>query len=293
MSVRGLLCRVAGAGNALPIDLQLMLRAYENGIFPMSDARDDPDTFWVEPKTRAILPLGGLHVSRSLAKTVRQDRFEVKADTAFAGVIETCAEDADDRRETWINADIEDAFIRLHKVGIAHSVECWQDGELAGGLYGLAIGRAFCGESMFSRKTDASKVALVWLVARLRLGGFQLLDTQFLTDHLATLGVVELPQQEYLELLRGALANDASTGIDQVSITASSTISGSSSMISGSSSAAGAAAGGADWGALDGFLGSGLAGPSTTGLEGLAEGGVGGGFSSPGKLILHALTQTS
>ena len=127
MSVRGLLCRVAGAGNALPIDLQLMLRAYENGIFPMSDARDDPDTFWVEPKTRAILPLGGLHVSRSLAKTVRQDRFEVKADTAFAGVIETCAEDADDRRETWINADIEDAFIRLHKAGIAHSVECWQD----------------------------------------------------------------------------------------------------------------------------------------------------------------------
>jgi leucyl/phenylalanyl-tRNA--protein transferase len=255
----------------------MMLRAYAHGIFPMSDARDDPDTFWVEPKRRAILPLGRLHVSSSLAKTVRRGRFEVTADTAFSQVISTCAAQADDRRETWINAEIEEAFNALHSAGMAHSIECWSNGELVGGLYGLALGRAFFGESMFSRQTDASKVALVWLVARLQLGGFSLLDCQFMTDHLASLGVVEISQAEYLAQLDAALA-----GGHQVSIAASSTNSSASS--SSGSGAVGALGGGADWGAVDGFLGSALLSPSSVD---------GGAKSSPGKLILQALTQTS
>jgi leucyl/phenylalanyl-tRNA---protein transferase len=162
------------------IDLELLLRAYAGGYFPMSDARDDPDVFWVEPERRAILPLDGLRISKSLAKTVRQDRFRVTVDAAFADVIALCAESAEDRDDTWINQDIEEAFVALHRMGHAHSVECWLDErggpKLVGGLYGLALGRVFFGESMFSRATDASKVALVWLVARMRLGGFELLD---------------------------------------------------------------------------------------------------------------------
>lgn len=225
----------------------------------MSDTRDDPETYWVEPVTRAILPLDRLHISKSLAKTVRQDRFNVTSDMAFAEVIQLCAAPADDRAETWINREIEDTFLALHEKGYAHSVECWQDGELVGGLYGLAIGRAFCGESMFSRRTDASKVALVWLVARMAAGGYDLLDCQFMTDHLARLGVIEIPQDRYLVLLADALEKR-----DQVSAT-----------VSASVSSAGASSG--DWGALDGVLGAAPA----------------GGFSSPGKRIIQLLTQTS
>jgi leucyl/phenylalanyl-tRNA---protein transferase len=258
----------------VPLDLNLLLKAYANGIFPMADARDDPDTFWVEPKTRAILPLDGLQVSRSLAKTIRQDRFQVTADTAFAQVIATCASTADDRQDTWINADIEEAFLALHDHGFTHSIECWLEGELVGGLYGLAMGRAFFGESMFSRATDASKVALAWLVARLRVGGFDLLDCQFMTDHLASLGVIEVSQKHYLGLLQTAL------GADQVSTVASSATSSS-----GSSAGTGAAFG-ADWGALEGFLGAAGASPVAAGFSDLTS-------SSPGKLILHSLTQTS
>jgi leucyl/phenylalanyl-tRNA---protein transferase len=256
------------------LDIDLLLKAYANGIFPMADARDDPDTFWVEPKTRAILPLGGLLVSRSLAKTIRQDRFHVTADTAFAQVIATCASTADDRQDTWINSDIEEAFLALHDLGFTHSIECWLDGELVGGLYGLAMGRAFFGESMFSRATDASKVALAWLVARLRVGGFELLDCQFMTDHLASLGVIEVSQKHYLGLLHTAL------GADQVSTVASSATSSS-----GSSAGTGAAFG-ADWEALEGFLGAAGASPPAAGFSDLTS-------SSPGKLILHSLTQTS
>lgn len=254
----------------MPIDLDLLMRAYANGIFPMSDARDDPDTFWIEPEQRAILPLDGFQLSKSLAKTIRQDRFTVTADLAFAQVIASCAEAKGERRDTWINPDIEDAFCRLHALGHAHSVECWAEGRLVGGLYGMALGCAFFGESMFSRATDASKVALAWLVARLRLGGFELLDCQFITDHLASLGAVEIDQGNYLELLEAALGRDY-----QASIVFSS---------SPSSPAAGVAGAG-DWGALDGAL---AAGTSSSSDDLLSP-----GASSPGKLILQFLTQTS
>lgn len=256
-------------GHHLPIDLDLLLQAYANGIFPMSDARDDPETFWIEPELRAIMPLDGFRVSKSLAKTIRQDRFVVTADTAFARVIATCAESQADRLDTWINADIEEAFCRLHEQGHAHSIECWVEGRLVGGLYGLALGRAFFGESMFSRETDASKVALSWLVARLRLGGFALLDCQFMTDHLASLGAVEMTQAAYLKLLKAALAKavHASSGL-------------------ASSAAAGAGSGG-DWGALDGVL------SSVSAAEGSSEDVFSKASSSPGKRILQALTQTS
>lgn len=254
------------------------MRAYASGIFPMSDARDDPDTFWIEPEQRAVLPLDGFHLSKSLAKTIRQERFRVTADTAFARVIARCAESTGERRDTWINPDIEEAFIRLHQIGHAHSVECWLGDELVGGLYGLAMGRAFFGESMFSRATDASKVALAWLVARMRMGGFQLLDCQFMTDHLSGLGAVEIPQADYLELLEAALSRELQFAV------------------AGSAAALGAAAGGfagADWGVLDGALaGAAVAGAAPVGLS-PSSFASGGGASSPGKLILQALTQTS
>jgi leucyl/phenylalanyl-tRNA---protein transferase len=253
----------------MSLDLDLLLKAYANGIFPMADARDDPETFWVEPKTRAILPLDGLIVSRSLAKTIRQDRFVVTTDTVFPQVIATCALATNDRRDTWINADIEDAFLALHDLGYAHSIECWQHGKLVGGLYGLALGRAFFGESMFSRSTDASKVALAWLVARLRIGGFDLLDCQFMTDHLASLGVIEVSQKRYLDLLHATL------GHNHVSTVVSSSV----------GAPAGASVAGAVWGALEGFLGAG-ASLAVEDLSPITS-------SSPGKLILHSLTQTS
>ena len=253
----------------MPIDLDLLMRAYANGIFPMSDARDDPDTFWIEPERRAILPLGHFRLSKSLAKTIRQDRFRLTMDTSFSRVIAACAEEQQDRRETWINPEIEDAFGVLHTLGRAHSVECWLGDELVGGLYGLAMGRAFFGESMFSRATDASKVALAWLVARMKIGGFVLLDCQFMTDHLASLGAVEISQQRYLVLLEAALGRDLQASV------------GSSS---GASSAVGSAGAG-DWGALEGFLAAGAGVP----LEGFAS----TASSSPGKLILQLLTQTS
>jgi leucyl/phenylalanyl-tRNA---protein transferase len=280
----------------MPIDLDLLIRAYSNGVFPMADARDDEHAYWVEPQKRAILPLDQFRLSRSLAKVIRQDRFDVTADTDFAGVIAHCAEETGGRRETWINRDIENAFAELHARGMAHSIECWSGGELVGGLYGLALGRAFFGESMFSRATDASKVALVWLVARLRLGGFELLDCQFMTKHLQSLGAIEISQRRYLELLADALDLP-----DQVSITASSMASGS-----GSSSGAGSARGSGlrdgagasrcagDWGLLDGLLGSpGSLAPASTSLADPEAGGFSTGASSPGKLILHSLTQMS
>ena len=253
----------------MPIDLDLLMRAYASGIFPMADARDDPDTFWIEPERRAILPLGSFKVSKSLAKTIRQSRFRVTADTAFPQVIAACAAESGDRSETWINPEIEGSFVELHRRGHAHSIECWSGEELVGGLYGLAMGRAFFGESMFSRATDASKVALTWLVARMKIGGFELLDCQFMTDHLASLGAIEITQEEYLLLLDAALDRNL-----QVSTSASA-----------SSSAGAGATGAGDWGALDGFLAAGAGFPSAD-FSSTAS-------SSPGKLILQALTQTS
>jgi leucyl/phenylalanyl-tRNA--protein transferase len=187
------------------LDPELVLRAYAMGVFPMADARDAAGVYWVEPKLRAILPLERFHLARSLAKTIRQDRFRVTADTAFTRIIGLCAQSASDRPETWINGSIRDVFTTLHARGRAHSIEVWDGDTLVGGLYGLALGRAFFGESMVSRARDASKVAIAWLVARLKVGGFTLLDCQFMTEHLASLGAVEVPRDRYIALLGAAL----------------------------------------------------------------------------------------
>jgi len=183
------------------LDPRLLLQGYANGIFPMADSRDADELFWVEPRTRAIIPLERFHVSRSLRRTIRSGRFTVTHDRDFRGVIAGCA----DRDETWINAELERAMLALHGSGHAHSIEVWRDQELAGGLYGVKLGRAFFGESMFSRATDASKVALAWLVARLRVGNFTLLDCQFMTAHLASLGAVSVSRKDYVALLSAAL----------------------------------------------------------------------------------------
>jgi leucyl/phenylalanyl-tRNA--protein transferase len=184
---------------------EILLRAYATGIFPMAESRDDPAIFWVDPQVRGILPLDDFHVSRRLRRTVRGDRFEVRCDGAFDEVLRACAEPTRERPDSWINDEIIRAYCRLHRMGYAHSVECWQDGRLVGGAYGVALGGAFCGESMFSRVADASKVALVHLVARLRYGGYVLLDVQFVTDHLRRFGAIEMPAREYLRRLDLAL----------------------------------------------------------------------------------------
>lgn len=194
------------------LDPDLLLRAYSVGVFPMADSRDAQEIFWVEPKKRGIMPLDGFHLSHSLAKTIRSDRFTVTADTAFAEVVASCAEARPERPDTWINPQIEAAYADLHARGHAHSVECWQDGELVGGLYGVKLGGAFFGESMFSRRRDASKVALAWLVARLKVGRFTLLDCQFITDHLASLGAIEISRDDYVALLDAALGAGAGAG---------------------------------------------------------------------------------
>jgi leucyl/phenylalanyl-tRNA--protein transferase len=234
------------------IDPDVLLRAYAIGVFPMSDSRDAEEVFWVEPKRRAIIPLDGFKVSHSLRKTIRSDRFEVAADRAFKEVIRRCAE----REETWINSPIEESFVRLHALGFAHSIECRLEGALVGGLYGVALGRAFFGESMFSSETDASKVALAWLVARLKAGGYTLLDCQFMTDHLRSLGAVEIGKKTYLALLTDAV----SAAVD-------------------GRGAGGADAGRGDFGALDRLL--------ATGAAGAAAG------SSPGRFIAQLLGQMS
>lgn len=227
------------------------------GIFPMADSRDADEVFWVEPRSRAILPLDRFHLSRSLRRTLRSDRFRVTADRAFGEIVASCAE----RSETWINGDIERAMLALFRLGHAHSIEVWKDEALVGGLYGVALGRAFFGESMFSRMTDASKVALAWLVARLKVGGYELLDCQFMTGHLASLGAIAVPRDRYVALLAAALGEGASAA------------------------GAGASSAGADWSpgdfwALDPLLGE----------DGAAPGGGGG---PGGKLIAQLLGQTS
>lgn len=285
----------------MTIDLDLLVKAYASGIFPMADARDDPETFWVEPKTRAIIPLDQFRMSRSLRKTIRSDRFRVTRDTAFADIIAICAEQAGDRRETWINAEIEEAFNRLHQQGYAHSIECWlpdeETGEerLAGGLYGLAIGGAFCGESMFSRSRDASKVALAWLVARLKVGRFPLLDCQFMTDHLASLGAVEISQQAYLEELKRV------RGYAPSPVSAIRSPIGSAGALFGAGAGLGAADGlaaGADGDSASGSVSFGALDTLLARLDEDVRGAVGsdessGESSSPGKLIAQLLTQTS
>ncbi|WP_114226999.1 MULTISPECIES: leucyl/phenylalanyl-tRNA--protein transferase [Sphingomonas] len=241
-----------------PLDPRLVLQGYAAGIFPMAESRDSPELFWVEPRERAILPLDDFHVSRSLRRQLRSGQFHVTRDRDFAGVLEGCA----DRPETWINAAIATAMRDLHRLGRAHSVEVWRSGSLVGGVYGVRLGRAFFGESMFSRATDASKVALAWLVARLRAGGFTLLDCQFITDHLASLGASVVSRDDYVALLGEALG---------ASVTASSA--------PGESVAAGSLAGReGDFGALDGLL---------------ASAGVVESDGPAGKFITQFLTHTS
>ncbi|MGI8705445.1 MAG: leucyl/phenylalanyl-tRNA--protein transferase [Sphingomicrobium sp.] len=244
------------------LDPRLLLQSYAMGIFPMSESRDSDELFWVEPRNRAIIPVGGFHLSRSLKRTLRSGRFSVTLDRNFDAVIAACA----DRDETWINADIERAMLALHRLGHAHSVEVWHgpkaSGELVGGVYGVKLGRAFFGESMFSQTTDASKVALAWLVARLKAGGYAFLDCQFMTEHLASLGAIDVPRDRYVELLTAALGGEGS--------------------VSGSGAGEGSAAGGAlacgDLWALDRLL-------AAAGAEDSAE--------PSGKLIAQLLGQTS
>lgn len=259
--------------------------AYRSGIFPMSDSRDDPEIFWIEPRLRAILPLDGLRLSHSLARSLRRGRFTVTCNQAFSQVMDACAaprrirpEDDEDDGGSWISHRIQDSYENLHVLGHAHSIEVWQEGqdgrELVGGLYGVGFDRAFCGESMFSRVSDSSKVALAWLVAALRRGGATLLDCQFLTPHLTSLGAVEMSQKHYLRLLQQAQALG-----DHRSTTGAST--GSGAVGAGVTAGAGVAAGTAVL-ALPEAFGALLDEASSCGLA-----------SSPGKLIAQALTHTS
>ncbi|EAQ04781.1 leucyl/phenylalanyl-tRNA--protein transferase [Pseudooceanicola batsensis HTCC2597] len=183
----------------------LLLHAYASGIFPMSEHRDDPEIFWVEPRRRGIIPLDGFRTSRSLSRALRRDDYNVTINRDFTGVLDGCA----DRDETWISGRIVALYHQLHLSGYAHSLEVWREGALIGGVYGVALGGAFFGESMFSRRTDASKIALAWLVAHLRNGGFELFDTQFLTPHLASLGGIEVSRAEYRSRLAEALVHPA------------------------------------------------------------------------------------
>jgi leucyl/phenylalanyl-tRNA--protein transferase len=253
------------------IPSELLLTAYRSGIFPMADSRDDEEIYWVEPRERAVIPLEGLRCSRSLAKTVRQDRFRVTCNADFAGVIAACAAPRPGHPESWISDRIAASYRALHLAGYAHSIECWQGGEMVGGLYGVGFDRAFCGESMFSRATDASKVALVWLVALLRHAGYRLLDCQFMTEHLASLGAVPVSREGYLAALAEAVAAGPAPSLPAAY--ASLLGAAGSGVAVGEAAAVGAAAGAA--GAAS------FASPSDSGA------------SSPGKLILQSLTQTS
>lgn len=191
---------------------ELLLKAYAYGVFPMAKSRGDEKVFWVQPKLRGVIPLDQFHVSRSMRKILRKDHFIIKTDTAFGAVLEGCAEAKPGRMETWINAKIVELFTELHHAGLAHSIEVWRDDQLVGGLYGLAMGAAFFGESMFSRAENGSKIALCHLVGIMKRGGFTLLDTQFITDHLVRFGAIEIPQKDYLAQLSSALSQHAVFG---------------------------------------------------------------------------------
>ncbi|RUM25217.1 leucyl/phenylalanyl-tRNA--protein transferase [Rhizobium vallis] len=197
---------MAGSRRKSPgITPDILLRAYSIGLFPMAESADDPEIFWVEPELRGVLPLDHFHVSKRLAKTVRRQPFEIRFDHAFDAVIAACAEETFGRPSTWINTTIRSLYSTLFDMGHAHTVEAWDGDELVGGLYGVSLGSAFFGESMFSRRTDASKICLVHLVDRLREKGFTLLDTQFTTEHLKTFGAIDVPKADYAEILAAAM----------------------------------------------------------------------------------------
>ena len=194
-------------GYRIPMDL--LLKAYASGVFPMAESASDPEVFWVRPESRGVIPLDGFHLPKSLKKAVNRGQFDIRIDTAVAAVIDACAESRDERPTTWINAPIREAYLELYRHGHCHSVEAWQDDRLVGGLYGVTLGRAFFGESMFSRVTDASKVCLAHLVERLRERGFVLLDTQFTTDHLKRFGAIDVPRKKYEVMLAEAVKGEA------------------------------------------------------------------------------------
>ncbi|MBA1349136.1 leucyl/phenylalanyl-tRNA--protein transferase [Rhizobium sp. WYCCWR 11146] len=197
---------MAGSRRKSPgITPDILLRAYSIGLFPMAESADDPEIFWVEPELRGVLPFDHFHVSKSLAKTVRKNPFEIRFDHAFDQVIAACAEETSGRPSTWINRTIRSLYSTLFDMGHAHTVEAWENDELVGGLYGVSLGSAFFGESMFSRRTDASKICLVHLVDRLRERGFILLDTQFTTEHLKTFGAIDVPKADYAAMLAAAM----------------------------------------------------------------------------------------
>lgn len=198
---------MAGARRKSPgITPEILLRAYSIGLFPMAESADDPEIFWVEPDVRGVLPLDGrFHISKSLRKTIRQKPFDIRFNSDFDAVITACAQETSDRPSTWINETIRGLYSALHRMGHAHSVEAWDDGELVGGLYGVSLGSAFFGESMFSRRTDASKICLVHLVEHLRQRHFTLLDTQFTTEHLKTFGALDVPKADYALMLAAAV----------------------------------------------------------------------------------------
>ncbi len=185
---------------------QVLLKAYACGIFPMAESADDAALYWIEPEKRGIIPLDNVHIPRSLAKTIRKDTFEIRIDHDFHEVIEACGSAKAGRTSTWINQKIADLYYELFKMGYCHTVETWAEGKLVGGLYGVHLGGVFFGESMFSFRRDASKVALIYLIARLKYGGFQLLDTQFVTDHLRTFGAAEVSRDDFQRLLERALS---------------------------------------------------------------------------------------
>jgi leucyl/phenylalanyl-tRNA--protein transferase len=196
-------------GKTSEITSDILLRAYSVGIFPMAESADDPSIHWIEPRLRGIIPLDGFHLSNKLRRLVKSDRFELRINRNFAAVIDGCAEAVPDRPSTWINSRIKALYLALHERGACHSVEVYEGGILVGGLYGVQLGAAFFGESMFHRVRDASKVALVHLVCRLRAGGFMLLDTQFITAHLQQFGAIEIPAAQYRRKLQAALARPA------------------------------------------------------------------------------------
>jgi len=264
----------------IEITPQVLLKAYACGIFPMAESSEDNALYWIEPERRGILPLGDLHVPKSLARTIRRGGFEIKVDNDFEGVIDGCAASTAGRRSTWINERIRNLYRELFALGHCHTVEVWQDGELMGGLYGVHLGRAFFGESMFSKARDASKIALVYLVARLKYGGFTLLDTQFVTGHLARFGAIEVSRQEFQRLLEDALG------------TSQGRFPGAAA--AGGGGAGGAAAGGAA--AAGGGAGAGAgAGSATAASAGAGAAGVfsalSGGLAPSG--VLQLVSQTS
>lgn len=276
-----------------------ILSCYANGVFPMADAREDDRMFLVDPEWRGVVPLKTFHVSRRLARTVRADVFRVSFNTAFGEVVGRCAEMRPDRPDTWINHPIEQLYGELHQLGHAHSVECWAGDRLVGGLYGVSLGGAFFGESMFSRATDASKVALVHLVARLLTHGFVLLDAQFMTEHLAQFGTEEISRAQYRRRLKAALAHDACFDPQPMG----SSIAGAGGSGAGAGAGAAGSAGAGASGRTGGRTGAGVVGASVTGAEavagassaglGVAGGGGAGAALGAGAAALQSISQAS